>query len=236
MILLALLSGALTVLSPCVLPLLPIVLACALGEHRWAPLALIGGLVASFALSGLLVAGAVQALRIEPETIRIGSAGLLVMFGALLLSATLRERLAAWAGSYSAGMGAVAGGFAPKGLPGNLALGALLGAAWTPCAGPTLGAAIALAASSATALQAAGLMGMFALGAGLPLVGLAYGSRNSVGLRRAILGKAAKIAQPLMGGALALTGTLILLGADRALEAALLDILPEWLVRLTTQF
>ncbi len=236
MILLALLSGALTVLSPCVLPLLPIVLACALSEHRYAPLALIGGLVVAFTLSGLAVAGAVQAFGIEPESLRAASAGLLLLFGAMLLSSGLRARIASWAGHAAKPIASRAARFRPRGVPGYFVLGALLGAAWTPCAGPTLGAAISLAASGATALRGAATMAMFAVGAALPLIGLAYGSRQSIAVRRALLGKTANIAQPVLGAALALLAALMLLGADRVLEAKLVNILPEWLLRLTTRF
>jgi len=147
-LLLALLAGTLATVSPCVLPLLPIVLLGALGEHRHGPLALVAGLALSFTAAGLLVSGAVRALDIDEPALRMGSATMLVLFGALLLVSKFAKRFAVPSGA----LGNLAGRFAPRGAKGQFVLGALLGAAWTPCSGPALGAAIAMAAGSGTAL------------------------------------------------------------------------------------
>jgi cytochrome c-type biogenesis protein len=233
---LGLLSGVLATLSPCILPLLPIVLACALAEHRFGALALIAGLVLSFTATGLAVAGVVNVLDVSPDVMRTVAAVLLVTFGTILLSSTLQARLSQLGGPFSGALSMLATRFEPKGPGGQFGLGALLGAAWTPCAGPTLGAAVSLAAASGTALRAAGIMAMFSLGAALPLLALGYGSRKALQSRRVLLANIARIALPLLGAVLTVLGALILLGADRNGEAALLGVMPEWLLRLTTQF
>src|SRR5262249_49434391 len=84
----------------------------------------------------------------------------------------------------------------------QFALGVLLGAVWSPCSGPTLGAAIGLAAHSETAGRAAVVMAAFSLGATTPILALAYGSRQAIFARRDVLARVSRIAKPLGGAAL----------------------------------
>lgn len=233
---LGLLAGALTTLSPCILPILPIVLVGAAAEHRNGPLALLGGLVLAFTGFGLLLAGAVWAGDVPSEVIRTTSAVLLGLFGIVLLSAMLRERLAALAGLASDLLNNVSSRFSPRGLRGQFLLGALLGAVWAPCSGPTLGAAMALAADTATLPKATLIMVMFGIGAAMPLVALAYGSRHTLKGRRAALATAGRIATPVLGGLLVSVAALVLLGFDRTLEALFVQRMPDWLLQLTTRF
>ena len=234
--LLGLLAGALTTLSPCILPILPIVLVGAMGQHRYAPLALVGGLVLAFTSVGLLISGAAWALNLPDGTIRAGAAVLLVLFGLILLSTLLQQRFATLTAPLSGALNSISSRFAPEGLQGQFLLGALLGAVWTPCSGPTLGAAITLAASSDTLLKSAFIMAMFSIGASLPLLALAYGSRQTLKSRRKAFETVARIANPVLGAVLVSFGVLIMLGYDRAIEAALVKAMPDWLLELTTRF
>lgn len=126
--------------------------------------------------------------------------------------------------------------FTPHGLRGQFLLGALLGVAWVPCSGPTLGAAVTLAADGHTAPKAALVMLAFGLGACLPLLALAYGSRHALKARRSALAAFGRMANPALGAVLAVMGLLILLGFDRSLEAALVSRMPDWLLALTTRY
>ena len=231
---LALLAGALTTLSPCVLPILPIVLVGAASEQRFGPLAMLGGLVVAFTAAGLLVAGAASAF--DADAIRGVSAVLLIAFGMVLASARLKERFAALSSPLSNALNNATARFSPRGPSGQFLLGILLGAVWTPCSGPTLGAAISLAAASDTALKAAIVMLAFGVGTGAPLLALAYGSRGAMKARGFRLAVAARVATPMLGVLLALVGAAILLGLDRRLEAALVGAMPDWLLGLTTRF
>ncbi|MSQ71975.1 MAG: cytochrome c biogenesis protein CcdA [Betaproteobacteria bacterium] len=234
--LLSLLAGSLTTLSPCVLPILPIVLLGALDQHRHGPLALAGGMVFSFVTFGLLIYGAGLALGISTDTIRHLSAALLVMFGVVLLSGVLQRRLAAAASGMTGSMGGALQRFTPEGLTGQFALGALLGAMWSPCSGPTLGAAVTLAADSQTLGNAALIMLFLGLGACLPLLVLAYGSRQTLKNRRVQLTQLAHVAKPVLGLVLVIAGIFVLSGFDRTVEAAMTEAAPDWLIRLTTRF
>jgi cytochrome c biogenesis protein CcdA len=231
-----LLAGALTTLSPCILPILPIVLVGAVGQHRYGPLALIGGLVLAFTTFGLLVSGAAWALDIPDDSIRNASAVLLTLFGLILLSTMLQKQFSTLGTPLSNALNGLSARFAPDGLRGQFFLGALLGAVWTPCSGPTLGAAVTLAAGSETLLKAALIMTMFGIGACIPLLALAYGSRQALKARRATLADIGRIANPVLGAILIALGVLILLGFDRQIEAALVKAMPDWLLGLTTRF
>jgi cytochrome c-type biogenesis protein len=235
-LLLALLAGALTVLNPCVLSVLPIVLLGALDEHPLGPLALAAGMASAFTGVALLVYGAGAALDLPADAVRTAAAVLMLAFGVVLLSSRLKLRLAASGASWSAPLGELAQRMTPRGLNGQFLLGALLGAAWSPCTGPTLGSAIALAAQSETAARAGLVMAVFGIGASVPLAALAYGSRQALRSRRASFAGFSRIALPVMGAVLAAVGLAILSGFDRTVETTLNDVMPEWLARLTTRF
>jgi cytochrome c-type biogenesis protein len=229
-------AGALSTLSPCVLPLLPVLLGGALQQHRLAPVSLAAGLAVSFTAIGLFVATLGFATGIDSDVVRTVAAVLMAVFGAILLSPRLSAGFARAAGSLSGGANGLLGRISGRGLAGQFLLGGLLGAVWSPCSGPTLGAAIGLAAQSGTFAQAAVILLMFSLGATTPILVLAYGSRSALAGRRASLASVARWAKPVMGGVLLLMGVLILTGLDKGLETALTAAMPDWLVALTTRF
>jgi cytochrome c-type biogenesis protein len=233
---LALMAGMVSTVSPCILPILPIVLVGALNTHRYGPLALAAGLALTFTAVGLLLAGAIGAFDVAEDTIRLISASLLVLFGVVLLSAALRARFAAAVFPISTRLHEVLAGFTPSGLRGQFTVGALLGAMWVPCAGPTLGGALSLAANSGTLPAAVVTMGLFSLGAVLPLLLLAYGSRKALTARRTSLADISRWGSPVLGGVLLVFGMLIIVGWDRTIQAALVNAMPEWLVSVTTRF
>lgn len=235
-LLLGTLAGALTTLSPCVLPILPFVVLGALDKHRFGPLALAGGLIVAFTGIGLLVYGAGWAFDISADWIRLVSAAMLAMFGAFLVSATLKERFSAMGAPVSGLLNGALERFSPTGIAGQFAFGALLGAVWSPCSGPTLGAAVTLAASGNSPAKAAAIMLFFGAGASLPLLAVAYGSRQTLRVRRELFAKIERRTRPALGGVLIAAGLLVLLGLDRALEAAFANLMPNWLVTLTTRF
>jgi cytochrome c biogenesis protein CcdA len=121
------------------------------------------------------------------------------------------------------------------GLWGQFALGALLGIVWSPCSGPTLGAAVGLAAQGENLGSAALTMSAFALGAATPILLLAYGSRQAILARRGWMSEASRVGKPLMGAALVGIGLFIVTGLDKTVETALTNAMPDWLVSVTTR-
>jgi cytochrome c-type biogenesis protein len=233
---LAFLAGILSTLSPCVLPLLPIVIAASATQHRWGPIALAAGLSLAFVAIGLFVAVAGFSIGLDQTVFRAVAATLLIAVGAVLLVPQLQLRLATAAGPVSGWAQSHIDGVSRRGVGGQFALGFLLGAVWTPCVGPTLGAASVLAARAENLAGVAITMAVFGLGAALPLVAIGLMSRATLVRWRSRMLAAGSGGKTIMGGILVLVGTLVLTGVDKRLEAALVDLSPAWLTELTTKF
>lgn len=228
------LAGTLSILSPCVLPLVPLVLGAALSEHRFGVFALATGLAFSFAAIGLFVATVGFAIGIDADAIRNLGAFILACVGLVLLLPTLQVRLATAAGPVSNWAEHRFGGFDSSGLGGQFAVGLLLGAVWAPCVGPTLGAASVLAAQGQDLPQVAITMLAFGLGTALPLLILGQLSRERMLRWRDRLLSAGRGGKAAMGSIFIALSLLILTGWDKRIEAALVEISPDWLTRLTT--
>lgn len=227
-------AGALTILSPCVIPLIPIVLGSAAQRHRWGPLALALGLVASFTLTGFLIATLGASIGLSTETIRVWSAVLLLIVGVVLVVPKLQGLfehaagpLASWAGERQARLERF-------GLAGQAGIGVLLGLVWSPCVGPTLGAATVLAAQGKDLGQVAMVMGAFALGIASVLLVMALLAQNVLARWRSRMTSAGTRGRRVLGALIVLVGVMIITGADRSLEAAVIGVLPDWVTNLTT--
>ncbi len=232
----SLLAGLLTALSPCVLPLLPIVLGGAATRSRWVPAVMVAGLVLTSAAFGFLVASVGRGIGMDADLIRRGSGLLLILVGATLLLPGLQARLTAIVAPVSGWASAAATRTEAGGLAMQFAAGALTGLVWSPCAGPTLGAAIGFAMQADTQVRAAVTMLMFSIGAGLPMLALAYGTRAAIGFRKARLSGIARVLKPLASVAFILVGSLTMSGLDHRLESALVELSPSWLTDVTTKF
>jgi cytochrome c biogenesis protein CcdA len=230
------LGRALSVLSPCVLPLLPIVLGSAASEHRLAPAALAAGLALSFVVIGLFVATIGFAAGLDSGVFRPVSAVLLIAVGTLLLVPRLGAQAAAAGGPVSNWVEGQFGGFAARGLSGQFLLGLLLGAVWSPCVGPTLGAASILAAKGENLGQVAITMIAFGIGAAVPLIAIGLLSREALSRWRGRLMEAGKGGKALLGALLIAIGLLVATGLDKRLETLLVDASPARFTRLTSQF
>jgi cytochrome c-type biogenesis protein len=227
-------AGILSTLSPCVLPILPIVIAGAAAQGRLAIVWLAGGLALSFTAIGLFVATIGFAAGLDADLFRAFGALAMLGIGIVLVVPALQMRAAAAMGPVGDWTERRLGGFSTDGNSGQFALGLLLGAVWGPCVGPTLGAASLMAARGENLPEVAATMLMFGLGAATPLLALCALSRQRImGLRERLM-LAGSRGKTLLGGALVVVGLLVLTGADKRLEAAILDAMPDWLARLTT--
>ncbi|RDS83081.1 cytochrome c biogenesis protein CcdA [Dyella monticola] len=232
--LVAYVAGALTILSPCVIPLVPIVLGSAAQRHRWGPLALAIGLVASFTVTGFVIATVGASVGLNAQTIRLASAVLLLLVGIVLLVPRLQAvfehaagPLANWAGEHQARLERF-------GLAGQAGIGVLLGLVWSPCVGPTLGAATLLAAQGKDLGQVATVMLAFALGIATVLLVVALFAQRLFSRRRGVLMTVGARGRRIFGVLIVLVGALIITGTDHALEAAIIGVLPDWVTNLTT--
>jgi cytochrome c biogenesis protein CcdA len=233
---LAFLAGILSTLSPCVLPLLPIVLGTSVSAHRAGPAALAAGLALSFVAVGLFIATIGFSIGLDAGVFRAVAAVLLVAIGLVLLVPRFQAQFALAAGPVSNWTEQRFGGFSGNGLGGQFGVGLLLGAVWSPCVGPTLGAASLLAAQGSNLGYVALAMLMFGLGAALPLLLLGLLSRETLLRWRERLYAAGKSGKIAMGVILLATGVLVLTGLDKVLEAKLVELSPAWLTELTTRY
>lgn len=233
---LAFAAGVLSILSPCVLPLVPIVLGAAVTAHAFGALALAAGLALSFTGLGLLLALVGFGVGLDAGMLRFAAAVIMVALGAILLVPSWQARLAGAGSPVSAWADRHFGGVASSGLAGQFAIGILLGAIWSPCVGPTLGAASLLASQGHDLPRVALTMLVFGIGAGLPLVLFGLLSRASLMRIRTNLMSAGKLGKSLLGAAFIVIGAAILGGADKRIEAALVEASPQWLTDLTTSF
>jgi cytochrome c-type biogenesis protein len=222
---LAFLAGLLSTLSPCVLPLLPIVLGAAGSEHRLGPATLAAGLALSFAGLGLFVATIGFAIGLDAGAFQVVAALLMIAIGTVLIVPRLQVRLALAGGPAAGWIERRFGGFSAGGLHGQFALGLLLGAVWSPCVGPTLGVASVLAAQ----------MLLFGLGAATPLLLLGALSREVLRRARERLLATGRSAKMALGVLLIVIGAAVATGLDKRIETGLVAAAPQWLTELTTR-
>jgi len=233
---LAFLAGLLSILSPCVLPLLPIVLGAAASEHEMGPAALAIGVALSFVAIGLFVATIGFAIGLDGERLRTAAALLMIAVGIVLVMPALQVRLATAGGPISNWADRRIGTVSSRGLAGQAGIGLLLGAVWSPCVGPTLGAASLLAAQRKSLGQVAMTMFVFGVGAAVPLVAVGLVSRRVLMHWRDKLIAGGKGAKMALGLLFILLGAMIVTGLDKRLETSLVAWSPQWLTDLTTRF
>ncbi len=229
-------AGLVTILNPCVLPLVPILVASALGKSRFGPLALAGGLVTSFTLFGFTVIAFGYSIGINEQAVRLFAGALLAAAGFVLLvpqaQAALSAAAAPLANFGNQRLAKVSG----DGWHGQYAIGLLLGVVWAPCVGPTLGVAIAASSQGQDLFASFLIFLVFGLGVASSILLFAYGSRKALGERRQTLQLFARYGKPLFGAALLVVGLMVVTGFDKMIEIALLDVLPQGLIEFTTRF
>jgi cytochrome c-type biogenesis protein len=233
---LSFIAGILSILSPCVLPLLPIVLGAAASEKTWGPAALAAGLSVSFVAIGLFVATVGFSLGLDADVFRYVAAAFMIAIGVVLIVPRFQMAFAMAGGPIANWADRRRSDLDSGSLTGQFGLGMLLGAVWSPCVGPTLGAASLLAAQGRDLAQVAVTMLVFGLGAALPLLGLGLLSREAMMRWRHRLASAGHGLKAGFGALLIAIGLLVITGLDKGVETALVEASPQWLTDLTTRF
>lgn len=222
-------AGVVTVLSPCVLPILPVVLAAAAGGRR-RPLAVILGLVASFAAFTLLVSQLIVRLGLPANLLRLAAVAVIGLLGLAMVVPSLAarlERLLSRLPALAPQMGA------DEGWRAGLLTGATLGLVWAPCAGPILAAVTTLAATQRLTAAAGAMAVFYSVGAGIPLLVIAYGGRV-VMTRVPHLARRSLALQKAFGALMIVTAFLIAFNIDVSLSAQAATLLPSgWTARLS---
>ena len=228
---LAFAAGMLTIFSPCVLPLAPIVVAAARARDPRGPIALGFGLAATFGIVG----GVLASFGVEfgdSDLARAASAVVMVAIGAALLVPAIGERIERRLGFVGRAADVMSERLPNAGLAGQAAAGVVLAFAWAPCAGPILGAALLLAAKGGSLAAAIATMTAYAVGAASALIGAGYAAGRLASKARFVwAGAGGRLA---LGAAFVLIGAAVLTGFDHHIEAVLVAATPDWLTAFAT--
>ena len=215
---LALLAGTLTVFSPCVLPIVPIILGGAMARtspNR--PLFIVSGFVLAFAALGLALAGLTQHAAIAQQTVRNAGVAILLLAGITMLWRAPYEWLMARLGGPLGRVGERIGR-GGSGNAGGFLLGVSLGAVWTPCAGPVFASILVFVARAGDFAGSARLLFLYALGAGIPMLAIAYGGQFIKTRLRAVANHTGHI-QKVFGALIVLTALAIYFQYDALVYA-----------------
>ncbi len=226
-------AGLLTLINPCVLPVLPIVLASSIRSHKHGALALALGMSIAFVGLGMLVAVFGSSIGLDADRVSQIGAFMMLAFGAVLLIPPLGAVFTKATSKFSTSADKKLDDVDTTGLRGQFIGGAILGAVWSPCVGPTLGGAIALAYQGTDLLFATGIMTAFAMGISSIILLLGYGARETIRKRAGAMRVLASKAKPIMGVTFVLVGVMILTKFHYVIEAWLLEIMPVWLQDLS---
>lgn len=220
---LAFLAGVITVLSPCVLPLLPVILAGAAQGGRRRPVGLIVGFVGTFTAVTLTLSTLARSLGVSPDINRIVAGIVLILLGLVLVIPRFHLTFERLAGSLASRAPTSAG----TGFGGGLVIGAGLGLAWSPCVGPIMASVITLALNQQVNAAAVAVTLAFSLGTALPMAAIMLGGRRLV-QRLGWFQHHAEAIQRVLGIVVVLVGVGILAGWDRQIQILLLTWFPGW--------
>jgi cytochrome c biogenesis protein CcdA/thiol-disulfide isomerase/thioredoxin len=224
----AFLSGIVTILSPCILPILPIVLSGSVGGKR-RPFGVILGFIISFSVFTLALTALVRLLNIPPDALRVAAVVLLIVFGLVMTV----PRLMTIFEIFASRMTGHAGNSKPStGLTGGILVGFSLGLVWTPCVGPIMASVISLAITQSIDGGTVFIILAYSLGTSIPMLSIMLGGRKLIKRFPALSKNTGKI-QQIFGVLLIVVGLSIAFGIDRKFQSAVLDIFPEYGAGLT---
>jgi len=230
-------AGLLTLINPCVLPVLPIVLASALQAGKHGPLAIAAGMSLSFVILGMIVSTIGHSIGLTEQVLAQTGAVLMMIFGLILLVPKFNQRFATVTAGFSSSADNQINKLSSNTSYKNQFLGGtLLGAVWSPCVGPTLGGAISLASQGQNLFWVFLIMLSFALGVSSVILILGYGSGEAIRRRQNKMRGLAEKAKPIMGITFLLVGLMIFFKIHHLIEAWLLDVLPIWLQDLSVKY
>lgn len=226
-------AGLLTLINPCVVPVLPIVLATALQASRQGPLALAAGMSLSFVVLGMAVTLFGHAIGLTPDSLARAGAVVMIFFGVVLLVPQFSQTFSTATAGVATRADSTMDQIDRSTLRGQFFGGLLLGAVWSPCIGPTLGGAISLASQGESLTRATLIMLAFAAGVSSLIVGLGYGARTVLLHHQDLMRRIAAKSGPVMGAVFLLTGLALFFNLHHLIEGWLITALPDWLIDLS---
>ncbi len=222
LMLFALVAGAATALSPCVLPVLPAVLGAGVTGGRRRPLGVVTGLVLAFTFATVALVYVIEALGLPDDILRTIAIVTLFVFGVSLLIPGLGARIEAFGSRLAPGPARVRG----EGFGSGLVLGASLGFVYTPCAGPILAGVITVSAAQDFTAGRLAVALAYAIGSAAVLYALMFGGRRVADRLRPYQAWV----QAAMGGAMVAVAVAMTADLDLKFQNAIADDLPAVLV------
>ncbi len=223
---LAWIAGVLSILSPCVWPLVPMVMASSANAGRTGPVFLAIGLSLAFAFAGGVLTFILLNAGISPDSFRWFGAGMLVLIGLILIIKPLADWVSLYLSRISSGFN-IANPQSSSAL-GQLGVGFMLGLIWLPCVGPTLGAAIALASLGQSLVMASIILFCYGLGTAMTLIVTALLSKKLINAVRPGLFSRVFRAKQALGWIMLILGLIVFSGFDKVLETMAIQYLPDW--------
>ena len=230
LVIFAFIGGIVTVLSPCILPLLPIILSSSTAKGKLHPLGIVTGFTLSFTFFTLFLSAIVQATGIAANALRNFSVIVLILFGLTLVipkAQSLIEKLFVYFSR-----------FTPHsqnktGFSGGLIVGTSLGLLWTPCVGPILASVITLAISGEVTGSAFLITLAYSLGTAIPMFGIIMGGRTALQKMPGLIKNSGKI-QKAFGLVMIVTAIAIFFSIDRKFQTFVLNTFPQYGTGLTS--
>jgi len=213
----AFLAGIVTILSPCILPILPIVLSGTVSGDKKRPYGIILGFILSFTFFTLFLTTIIQLTGIPTNTLRIFAGVILLIFGLSLIVPGFQNLIERLFSKLSV--------LGPKASPhagfwGGFIIGLTIGIVWTPCVGPILASVIALAATARVTTETFLITLTYSIGTAIPMFLIMYGGKNLLN-KNPWLTKNTTIIQKAFGVLMILFALLIFTNVDQQIEAYL---------------
>jgi len=225
----AFLAGIFTVMSPCILPILPVVLSAGISKGKFRPIGIIIGLILSFTFFTLSLTAIVHATGLSANALRYAAIALIALFGLVMIF----PRLSEWFAKLTSPIANTGQNLQQtdhgNGFRSGLIFGIALGLLWTPCAGPILAAIITLAATQTWTLSTILLTLSYSIGAGIPLFLIAYGGGKIIQSSKFLSEHAEGIRQ-IFGCLMLLAALSIALHWDMALQQQIARFIPTILI------
>jgi cytochrome c biogenesis protein CcdA/thiol-disulfide isomerase/thioredoxin len=223
----AVLAGAATAITPCVLPVLPALLSASGSGGRRRPLGVVTGLTLTHTITIVGIASVVDGVGFADGTLRTLAIAVLALFGLTLLV----PRASHWIEARMAAMSRLGPRKAGDGFWSGLPVGGALGFVYAPCAGPILAAVISVSASRGTTAELVAVGIAYGLGSAIVLLALALGGRRA--LDRVRRGRRGPVVQRAFGAVMVMTAVLMFAELDIRFQSALASEFPSFLTNPT---